>query len=306
VAFFARLLIGLGLAPLRAGLWTLVFGFSASQLLFASLPESWAFSGLALVVLFTLGVRPGPPRDGLVLAGAAAFGMAATNLGAAVLVRARWLLAERPLAILVGLARYLALVLLLTAFLATLQAVIYPGTTPFYRPEPFARDDRLSFALAPTPSAFLERVREVGAHLLFFDLVAPRLLVTETGTPRTIIDFPEASRAAFRTTGAVHAVLWPVLLLLSAPGLARTRDPLILALALWLASQAALHMVFGTSLFLYSCQWTFAVIALVAAGTERLGPRRSLDVAVLALVALQAVTNTAFLLEILRLFAQPR
>ncbi len=307
VALFARLLLGLGLPPLRAALWTLVFGLSASQLVFASLPESWAFSGLALVALFTLGVRPRPPRDGLVLAGIAAFGMAVTNLGAAALVRARWLLAERrPRAIVVGLARYLSLVLLLTALLATLQAVVYPGTTPFYRPEILARDDRLSFALPRTPWAFVERLPEVAAHLLFFDLVAPRLLVTETGTPRTIVDFPEASPAAFRATGAVHAVLWSALLLLAVSGLARTRDPLIIALALWLASQAALHMIFGTSLFLYSCQWTFAVVALTAVGTERLGPRRSLDAALLALVALQAVTNTAFLLEILRLFAEPR
>jgi hypothetical protein len=233
--------------------------------------------------------------------------MAVTNLGAAALVRARWLLAERrPVAIVVGLARYLSVVLLLTALLAALQAVVYPGTTPFYRTEPLARDDRLSFVLTTTPSALAERAREVGAHLLFFDLVAPRLLVTETGTPRTIVDFPEASFAAFRVTGAVHAVLWSALLLLSVSGLARTRDPLIIALALWLASQAALHMVFGTSLFLYSCQWTFAVIALAAVGAERLSPRRGLDAALLALVGLQAVTNTSFLLEILRLFAQPR
>lgn len=307
VALFARLLIALGLAPLRAALWTLVFGLSACQLVFASLPESWIFSGLALVLLFSLGARSGPPRDGLVLAGAAAFGMAVTNLGAAALVRARWLVAERrPAPILVGLARYLSLVLLLTALLATLQAVVYPGTTPFYRLGSLARDDRQSFVTTPTPSALFERVQEVAAHFLFFDLVAPRLLVTETGTPRTIVDFEEASPAAFRTTGVIHAVLWSALLVLSLSGLARTWDPLIAALALWLASQAALHMVFGTSLFLYSCQWTFAVVALAAVGTHRLGARRSLDAALLALVALQAWTNTAFLLEILRLFAQAR
>jgi hypothetical protein len=306
-AAFARLLIGSGLAPVRAVLWTLVFGLSASQLVFASLPESWIFSGLTLVLLFAVGTRPAPPRDGLLLAGAAAFGMAVTNLGAAALVRARWLIPERrPAPILVGLARYLFLVLLLTALLATLQAVLYPGTTPFYRPELLNRDDQLSFVNTPTPSAFLERGTEVGAHLLFFDVAAPRLVVTETGTPRTIVDFPEASLGAFRATGAVHAVLWSALLLLSVPGLARTRDPLVVALGLWLASQAALHMVFGTSLFLYSCQWTFAVIALAAVGTNRFGPKRGLDAALLALVTLQAVTNTAFLLEILRLFAEPR
>lgn len=306
-AAFARLLIGLGLAPLRAALFTLVFGLSASQLVFASLPESWIFSGLALVLLFVFGTRPAPARDGLVLAGAAAFGMAVTNLGAAALVRARWLVAERrPAAVLVGLARYLSLVLVLTALLATVQAVLYPGTTPFYRLETLNRDDRLSFVQAPTASALLGRAREVAAHLLLFDLVAPRLLVTETGTPRTIVDFPEATPSAFRVTGALHAVLWLGLLVLSVSGLLRTRDPLIVALALWLASQAALHMVFGSSLFLYSCQWTFAVIALAAVGTNRLGPNRGLDAALVALVALQVWTNTVFLLEILRLFAQER
>ncbi len=304
VAVFSVLLRGLGLASLRVVLWSLVFGLSASQFVFGSLPESWIFSGLSLLVLFALGTRPRPPRDGLVVAGTAAFGMALTNLAAAVLVRARWLVSEGRVGRLVGgLARYLLLVLLATALLSALQSVVYPGASPFYRADPLAREDRQSFVRT---LELAERTGEVLAHFFFFSLTAPRLLVTETGTPRTTVDFPDPSLAALRPEGAVHAVLWTALLFLAGWGLLRMREPLPLALLLWLALQAALHLVFGTSLFLYSCQWTFAVVALVAVGTDRLSPPRALDASLLALVGLQALANTAFLLEILRVFAEPR
>ena len=304
VAVFSVLLRGLGLASLRVVLWSLVFGLSASQFVFGSLPESWIFSGLSLLVLFALGTRPRPPRDGLVVAGTAAFGMAVTNLAAAVLVRARWLVSEGRVGRLVGgLARYLLLVLLATALLSALQSVVYPGASPFYRADPLAREDRQSFV---RNFELAERTGDLLAHLFFFSLTAPRLLVTETGTPRTTVDFPDPSLAALRPEGAVHAVLWTALLFLAGWGLLRMREPLPLALLLWLALQAALHLAFGTSLFLYSCQWTFAVVALVAVGTDRLSPPRALDASLLALVGLQALANTAFLLEILRVFAEPR
>ena len=304
VAVFSVLLRGLGLASLRVVLWSLVFGLSASQFVFGSLPESWIFSGLSLLVLFALGTRPRPPRDGLVVAGTAAFGMAVTNLAAAVLVRARWLVSEGRVGRLVGgLARYLLLVLLATALLSALQSVVYPGASPFYRADPLAREDRQSFV---RNFELAERTGDLLAHLFFFDLTAPRLLVTETGTPWTTVDFPDPSLAALRPEGAVHAVLWTALLFLAGWGLLRMREPLPLALLLWLALQAALHLAFGTSLFLYSCQWTFAVVALVAVGTDRIVPARALEASLLALAALQALANTAFLLEILRVFAEPR
>jgi hypothetical protein len=307
VAVFSVLLRGLGLAALRVVLWSLIFGLSASELAFGSLPESWIFSGLSLLVLFACGTRPRPPRDGLIAAGIAAFGMAVTNLAAAALVRARWLVSEgRPGRFVGGLGRYLLIVLLATALLSALQSAVYPGGSPFYRADPLAREDRQSFVQTFEPAVIAGRAGDVLAHLLFFNLTAPRLLVTETGTPRTSVDFPDPSLAALRPEGAVHAVLWTALLFLAGRGLVRLREPLPLALFLWLALQAALHLVFGTSLFLYSCQWTFAVVALAAVGTERIGPARALEASLLALAALQALANAAFLLEVLRVFAEPR
>jgi hypothetical protein len=99
-------------------------------------------------------------------------------------------------------------------------------------------------------------------------------------------------------------VIWGVLLVLAIPGLARRREPLVAALGLWVALQAALHLFFGTSLFLYSGQWTFAVVALAATGMERApGAPRIADAAPFVLAGLQALTNGPLLLEILRVFA---
>ena len=308
VGLFSVLLGRLGLARLPRGLWTLVFALSASQLVFASVPESWAFSGLALVGLFVLGARPRPPRDGLVLAGAAAFGMAVTNLAAAVLVRARWLLDGGRAAALRGLLRYVLLVLLVTALVGTLGALVYPGATPFYRLDRLARDDRLSFVRTLEPSVLARRGTAVAAHLLFFNLAAPRILVTETGTPRTAVDFPDPSPGMLRPAGVGHAVAWAAVLVLAASALVRGgREPLLLVLALWVALQAALHLVFGTSLFLYSCQWTSSLVALAAAGTNlRLGASRAQSAIAAGLALLQAATNGPFLREVLLHFSELR
>jgi hypothetical protein len=64
--------------------------------------------------------------------------------------------------------------------------------------------------------------------------------------------------------------------------------------------------VFGTSLFLYNGQWTFAVIAVVALalGSGPSGVPRSLFLGALATLAvLQLLTNAALFQEIARAFA---
>jgi hypothetical protein len=77
----------------------------------------------------------------------------------------------------------------------------------------------------------------------------------------------------------------------------------------WVALHAALHSIWGTSLFLYSCQWTFAVVALGVWSLDRLAAERPargrvLLALLLLLIGIEAVCNTAFLLEILRIFSQ--
>jgi hypothetical protein len=78
------------------------------------------------------------------------------------------------------------------------------------------------------------------------------------------------------------------------------------ALGLWTLALVALHLVFGTSLFLYSGQWTFAVLALAALlldpGPSGREPPAVLG-ALLLLAALQVQANATLFLEIARAFA---
>lgn len=305
-AFFA-LLRRSGLAAGTAFAWSLVFGLSSSQLFFAVFPESYVFSTLALLVLFAL--DRGPRTR--VAAGVFAFGMNVVNIVAVALCRAQdldW--RHEPKAALRAAGLHLLLVLTATGALSALQATIYPGTAPLWSLDGLGRDDRLSFVWPRGPGDVAGRGRELLAYFFVWDLAAPATVVDRSEPFRTVVDFAPVSAAALRPAGMAHAMLWGALLTLAIVSAARTRaarHPVVTSLGLWVLSLVALHLVFGTSLFLYAGQWTFAVLALAAVllGSEPVGPvmPRVLAGALFLLAALQAVTNAALLAEIARVFA---
>jgi hypothetical protein len=312
VVFFRVLLDRLGLGPRLPWLGSIVFGLSSSQLFFGCMPESFVFSGLSLVILFALSAdrrpRPGP----LFLAGIGSFAMAVTNLAGALLARASSLDWVRPRPALRRLAIFGLGIVLLTALLSLAQVWIYPGSSPFFMPTTLHRDDLLSFVWPACLSELATREPEVIGHLFFANLVAPKLEVTEPGGLRTEVDFGPISLDSLRAGGLAHGLLWAGILggglfLGSRRGL-RPADP-VCGLLVWVALHAALHSIWGTSLFLYSCQWTFAVVALGVWSLDRLAAERPawgrvLLALLLLLIGIEAVCNTAFLLEILRIFSQ--
>jgi hypothetical protein len=311
VVFFRLLLDRLGLDPRLPWLGSIVFGLSSSQLFFGCMPESFVFSGLSLVILFALAAGPRPRPSLLFLAGVGSFAMAVSNLAAALLARASsldWARARPSLRRLVifGLG-----IVLLTALLSLAQVWIYPGSSPFFMPTTLHRDDLLSFVWPAGLSDLATRAQEVIGHLFFANLVAPKLEVTEPGGLRTEVDFGPITLDTLRAGGLAHGLIWAGLLggglvLGSRRGL-RPADA-VSGLLIWVALHAALHSVFGTSLFLYSCQWTFAVVALGVWSFDRLAAERPawgrvLLAVLFVLIGIQAVCNTAFLLEILRIFS---
>jgi hypothetical protein len=286
-------------------LWAVMLGLTSSHLVFAALPETFMFSALSLIVVFL--VVADPVRSGKARLGAsvACFGMAVTNLAAVFLVRvdgARHLGWRRAL---LAAGRLTALTVAVGALLAALQLSIYSRTVPFYRTTGVARDDRLSFYWPASASEGVRRLAEVAAHLLLFNVSAPRLQTEGAGTEWPKVDFPAVSWKALRPSGMAHAPIWLAVLALGGVGLSR-RTPLpppAGALLLWLVLHVLLQSVFGHSLFLYSCQWTFGVLALAALGLERWAgrstTRRRLAVlSISVLLALQVWSNGAFLVEL--------
>src|SRR5262249_34916533 len=159
------------------------------------------------------------------------------------------------------------LVLAVAGVLTLLQTSVYAGTAPFWRVGGLNRDDQLSFVLPEHPRDVLARGIELAPYFLEWNLAAPRTVIQGDGS-RTAVDFP-ARGAVPGPGGIVRAVLGGALVLAAIVRSARTgswRRPVAAALGLWTLALVALHLVFGTSLFLYSGQWTFAVLALAALG----------------------------------------
>jgi hypothetical protein len=200
----------------------------------------------------------------------------------------------------------------LTALLSLAQVWIYPGSSPFFMPTTLHRDDLLSFVWPACLSELATRAQEVIGHFFFANLVAPTLEVAQPGGLRTEVDFGPISLDSLRAGGLAHGLLWAGVLgaglVFGSRGGLHATGP-VPGLLAWVALHAALHSIFGTSLFLYSCQWTFAVVALGVWSLDRLAAdrpawRRVLLAMLLLLIGIQAVSNTAFLLELLRIFSR--
>jgi hypothetical protein len=283
-----------------------VFGLSASQLVFSSIPESYAFSALGLVLLFAVIATPDAGRLARLGAGVVAFGVTATNL-VAVALASVCSPAERRLGrrLLVGMLQVGAVVLL-TAVLSHVQRALYPTTQVFFIPQPLP--DSYANALAWPEGARdgLLRLGSVVSHVGFASIAAPRPTLRPNSAGSVTMDLDRVGWLRPSLASGIHWLLWAILLVHA--GRSRLRSgpsPVEWTLILWLAFVAALHVIFGSSLFLYSGHWVFAVVALVAAGLERrpLGTPRVTIALLLSLLAAQVAANAALVRQMLRVFA---
>ena len=312
VASFRVLLQRLGVAPARARLWTLVFALSATQIVFSSLPESFAFSALSLILVFVVAAGEKPGGAAGIAAGVFSFGVTVTNLGAVALARASafaWPHEGRRA--LGATARHLLVVLVAASALAIVQWAAYPRARPFFVPEVPGGAYQRSFIRSAAPAFLAARATEVASHLLFTGLATPHVETRRTSTARVVVDFGPQPLLRSRWSSGAHAVLWGVLLVFAARGLRRHAGPrrrVVAALVAWLGGQAALHFVFGTSLFLYSAHWVFALVAVAAAGLEGeavrgVGRARLVQGAALLLAALQLAANGGLVSDIVSIYS---
>jgi hypothetical protein len=307
VGAFRLLLNRLGVRRSRGRAFTLVFALSATQIVFSSLPETHAFSALGLVLVFLVAASPGGSLARRLAAGVFSFGITATGLVAVGLTHLDWHRDGRraPLAA----ARAVALVLLVAAALALVQATVFPGAKPFFIWEPLGTGYTTSVLRPSSPSLLAERAARVATHMAFVGLAAPRVTATGVGTHEPV-DFSSSAIPTPRPAGALHAACWGGLLALALWRLRRVKGAkrsVVIALLGWLAFVGLVHLFFGRSLFLFSSQWVFAVVALTATGLEwgeegRLG-ERSILAGVVLCAGLQALANASLVADILRVFS---
>ena len=299
VVLFRELLVRLRVGRGRSTLWSVAFGLSASQLFFGSFPETFAFSGASLLLLFVAFAAPRPSGARCLGAALVSFGVTTTNLVAGVLLAwARRPEGESRSRALVRVGGFAAVVVALAAGLSLVQKRVAPSAELFFLPASFSEETSYVVIPRDVASAF-RRAGDLAESVLFSNLAAPGVTVVQAGEQP-----PKVRFGARRLAGWSHAALWVGLLAVAGYGLsgrARPAGPVLRALLLWSAFNALLHSVYGEPFFLYSCHWTFAVLAVAAVGVEAGCPARArpvVPVMLTAMAGLQAWANGSFLFEL--------
>jgi hypothetical protein len=302
VVLFRELLARLGVERRRGDLWTAVFALSTSQVFFGVFPETFAFSAASLLLVFVVFAGEPPARLRAFLSSLVAFGVTTVNLAACLFLSLLRQPAGTPPRKAVSRTTAFAVAVVATAVaLSLVQKAYAPSTEVFFLPSSFAEETSYTFR-PQSVGAVVARAGDLVRSVLFTSLAAPALAVQRPA------DLPPLTRfGGWNAVSAIHALVWLGLLVACAAAWRRLewrRRPLVRALALWVAFNLALYSFYGTTFFLYSSQWTFAVLALTASALEALPDRqrRATAIALAALVSLQAWANGALLLELHRLY----
>jgi hypothetical protein len=316
VGVFRVLLARIGVSAARARLWTLLFATSATQVVFSTLPESYAFSALSLVLVFAVAAGRRPAWWARLAAGVLAFGVTLTNLVAVAVARASNLDWRRARRSLLACSAHVGAVVLAVAALSIVQRALYPTAALFFAPGALAGGYASYLSLPNTALEAVPRLAGVLSHVGFAGLCAPDLQLVGRGSPHAIVRFAGIPILTPTPMSAVHWLLWALVLFQAVRGTvtAGVRGAVsaegraagvVAALWLWLAFLVVLHYAFGTSLFLYSSHWVFAVVAVAAWGLEARpeATRRPTTVLLVVLVILQVAAHARLVLRLLEVFS---
>lgn len=260
-----------------------ILGSTAAHVVFGSMPESYIVSAATLVLLHLVVVRQGGPslrQRHIVLVGVLAASVTITNVIPAVVCfafciggRRRW----------TTVAQWTAYSLLIGAFLLSVQAVVRPEAKPF---EPGAYQYERRFI---DKDVSVER-RAVNVALgVTVQNVVGSIPVNgpDVGLPGVRAGFGYEGMGWIAVGVWAVAGLGAVWLLLRG---GRWRCRAFAAAAMCLIPVVALHSVYAhEGLFLYSCQFTFFLLAMLAHGLT--GVRSRVVTAGLAVLLIVLVIN---------------
>ncbi len=289
-----------------AFIYTLLFGVSASHLLYGSITETYVF-GMASLLFFLLLIQSDEKRFSvLVPAGLLVFGITITNIGQSMVGLffkkfGFWRLVKYGFTV-------LASGIVLTAFVS----MIYPGNqTFFFVPQDILFEARFSQPVyASRMEQLTKRAQVVGRTIFLYGTLAPTPIEDYTGkqTGLPVIKFKTYNYkddiiAWYNGLAILPLVLWLLLITTSAVFFVKnihTQDtPLLLALAGGLAFNFFLHMNYGDEIFLYTAFFTFLIIFFVGVSLKELAGHKWFNMALTLFLLMVMVNNARFIYIIL-------
>jgi hypothetical protein len=276
----------------HAVLFASLLGLSASHLIFASVIESYIFSALCLLLFVWLIIND-KPQFTLVVTSVLTFGITATNIVQQGLTD---LLVKR------NIKRTIALfsLVILAGFVSNIiSRLMYPSTEYFFLPGNLGGEQRFIQAVT------LKRTGLLAENLFIYNVAAPQPYTSiRNGMPR--FNFLNGTIQEYAWFGWPAMLLWMAALGLAFQQLIKNNRPhstgnfLAVSMLACLVFNFVLHIGYGIEPFLYSADWSYALILLTAIALVDLAGSGWFNMALFTLVTAIFINNLWFIYLISR------
>jgi len=290
--YFVRSLTGNSMYAL---LIASLLGASAAHLVFGSLLETYIFLA-AIMLVFLVLLLKAKPMIALLGTGLLSFGITITNFIQTVIA---FILVKRDFK---KWLKYGLIVGALVIPLALLNNLVYPNSQPY-----FFIPTNLTVEADNTFSPSIARGGAILRVMFLHSIVAPDPLILEEEIPFLKVWIFKASpmRLSEYSTwyGTTLAFIWTGLLFsggfLFIKGLKQQDNRFAFAFILILLFNFILHLRYGKDIFLYSANWTYALILFLGLAWRELADKRWFQIILLVFLALLLVNNSRLILTML-------
>lgn len=267
----------------NAILFASLLGLSASHLIFAGVVETYIFSSFCLLLFIWL-LLNNQSVFLLMITSLVTFGITITNLAQQGVIL---LLVRRNLK---QTAILLALTVSLGIGLNILSKFLYPSTEYVFLPENLAGEQRFQKEIT------LQRAGLMAENLFIYNIAAPQPY-TDTRNETIRFNFLNGTISEYRWFGWPALILWlmmAALALLYFPGNIRRQAPynaLAISMLACLLFNFLLHIGYGAEPFLYSADWTYALVLFTAINLSNLSEKNWFKSVLFALVSFVFLNN---------------
>ena len=290
--YFVRQVTG---NSLYAALISSLIGVSAAHLVFGSLIETYIFLAAVMMIFIVLLLRKSSLFT-LILVGLVSFGITISNFIQTVIA---FFFVRRDFK---QWIQYGLIVSVLVIPLTLLNNFIYPDSQPyFFIPSSLGAEADNTFA----PS--INRAKAVVRVMFFYSLVAPEPLILDEEIPflKVWIFKADPMRLGEYETwlGTSLALAWLVLLvfggILFLKNIKTSNNQYAFSFIFILLFNFILHLRYGKDLFLYSTNWTYALILFLALAWQEVSGKRWFQLVLLVFISLLILNNSRLLLTML-------
>lgn len=289
--------------PLFALLIAALFGASSTQLVFGSIIESYIYLA-AVALAFLVLLLKDKPLYLQVIAGLTAFGITISNVAQTFIAH---FFVRRNIKQLIV---YGIIIGVLVVPLSLLHNFIYPDSQPYFWD--FATLEGEGHNQFP---ATFQRADYLARVMTLHSFVAPEPLVVRDGLPfpkvwmfRASIKKDPMLLANYETLlGDALAIVWAGLLVLGGvlflKNIRRQENGFSFAFIATLLFYFVLHLRYGKDVFLYSANWTYAILLFLALAWRELAEKRWFQILLLVFVLLLMLNNLGMLETMMRITA---